>query len=60
MRTLDMHTFKEHLKTKSRETILKITFMILDEYNKTLDRLEEVYVKVDELSNHVTSLEEEE
>lgn len=60
MRTLDMHTFKEHLKTKSKETILKITFMILDEYNKTLDMLEEVYGKVDELSNHVTSLEEEE
>tara|TARA_X000001388_G_C2213595_1_gene116184 strand:- start:808 stop:990 length:183 start_codon:yes stop_codon:yes gene_type:complete len=60
MRTLDMHTFKEHLKTKSRETILKITFMILDEYEKTLDKLEEVYGKVDELSNHVTLLEEEE
>ena len=60
MRTLDMHTFKEHLKTKSRETILKITFMILDEYEKTLDKLEEVYGKVDEFSNHVTLLEEEE
>tara|TARA_R110001583_G_scaffold30210_6_gene104651 strand:+ start:13959 stop:14141 length:183 start_codon:yes stop_codon:yes gene_type:complete len=60
MRTLDMNTFKEHLKTKSRETILKITFMILDEYETTLAKLEEVYGKVDELSNHVTSLEEEE
>ena len=55
-----MNTFKEHLKTKSRETILKITFMILDEYETTLAKLEEVYGKVDELSNHVTSLEEEE
>jgi len=60
MRTLDMHTFKEHLKTKSRETILKLTFMILDEYEKTLDKLEEVYGKIDEMSNIAISLEEEE
>tara|TARA_R100000951_G_scaffold53180_1_gene44824 strand:+ start:2575 stop:2757 length:183 start_codon:yes stop_codon:yes gene_type:complete len=60
MRTLDIPTFKEHLKTKSREYLLRITLIILDEYEKSLNMLEELYGKVDELSNHVSALEEEE
>jgi len=60
MRTLDIHTFKEHLKTKPREYLLRITFIILNEYEKTLDMLEELYGKIDEMSNIAISLEEEE
>ena len=60
MRTLDIHTFKEHLKTKPREYLLRISLIILDEYEKSLNMLEELYGKIDEMSNIVTSLEEEE
>ncbi len=60
MRTLDIPTFKEHLKTKPRDYLLRITLIILDEYEKSLNMLEELYGKVDELSNHVSALEEEE
>jgi hypothetical protein len=60
MRTLNIHTLKESLKTKPRESLLRITLIILDEYEKALDMLDELYGKIDEMSNIVTSLEEEE